>query len=129
VTEEEITEPREIERAAVLVTAFDDPVGVEQEPVAGPELLGVRGDGRLTMLLSGVDLAQPQREAGTTDEFFDLLVAPDQQRRRVTAGQPGEGSWVTPSPGTRCGAWRRRSAEDMGHIVCFLRDGDRLFLT
>jgi hypothetical protein len=23
-------------------------------------------------------------------------------------------SWVTPSPGTRCGAWRRRSAEKWG---------------
>ena len=38
-------------------------------------------------------------------------------------------SWVSPSPGTRCGAWRPRIGTEEGHTVCYLRDGDRVFLT
>ena len=38
-------------------------------------------------------------------------------------------SWVTPSPGTQCAMWRRPSWQKKGHIISFLRDGDRVFRT
>ena len=38
-------------------------------------------------------------------------------------------SWVTPSPGTRCATLRTSLSLEEGHIICFLRDGDRVFRT
>ena len=48
---------------------------------------------------------------------------------RGTRWPPTSSSWATPSPGTRCAAWTAPVGDSMGSLTCFLRDGDRVFLT
>ena len=37
--------------------------------------------------------------------------------------------FMATAPGTRCAMWRRPSLQKRGHIICYLRDGDRVFRT
>jgi hypothetical protein len=71
------------EEVPVLVPAFDQPVGVEQEPVTGPPARGERGQ-------RGEVSVQAQRRVGRLAGERPQAAAVVQQRRVVAAVDDGE---------------------------------------
>jgi hypothetical protein len=81
------------EGGAIGRPAFRYAIGVEQNAVAGLQPFRVERNGDLSVIRplarAGVDVTEAKRRAGLAGELLHGP-APDQQRWRVAAGDPGE---------------------------------------